>query len=441
MIYRQLLYGEEKENPVFTLEESRQSCCNTDVAESNSNISDLPVKWKQHLAIALPSSYPSGCIWIHACSVGEVASIAPLVGALLEANHPIHLTVVTKTGMQHAKRVFGESIHTSYLPWDLPGRVARLIDHIKPKLLLLTETEFWPGMLGACSKRKVPVVGINSRISDRSFPRYRATKWLWKRWLKPVELFLAQSKIDADRLSEMGIEAGRIRPVGNLKYAITPPKIDADHIREMLDPSRQCPILLAASTHHDEEKQILSMWPIWREVVPDLMLILVPRHPERFDSVAAQIESAGLNFSRWSELERRPEQRSESIILIDAMGLLQKLYTITDIAFIGGSLVPTGGHNPLESAICGRGVVTGPHIQNFREIMNEMQAAHAAIVCRDSLEVEHAVVRLLQHPDELRQLHAKATIYMNEKSGVLERVVNELQPWLARLEQNQTEDT
>ncbi|MDT8375318.1 MAG: 3-deoxy-D-manno-octulosonic acid transferase [Mariprofundaceae bacterium] len=402
--------------------------------ESEANCTVLPVKWKQHMALALPPAHASGCIWIHACSVGEVASIAPLVTRLLEYHHPIHLTVVTKTGMGHAKRVFGESIHISYLPWDLPGRIARLIDHIKPGLFLMTETEFWPGMLNACRKRNIPVIGINTRISDRSFPRYRATKWLWKRWLRPVQLFLAQGEIDARRLSELGIETDRIRPVGNLKYAITPPEVDAGRIRAMVDPSGERPILLAASTHRDEEKQLLSMWPLWREAVPELMLILVPRHPERFDPVAAEIESTGLNFSRWSELGSEAEQHPESIILIDAMGLLQKLYTITDIAFIGGSLVPTGGHNPLEAAICGRGVVTGPHVQNFREIMNEMRAAHAAIVCKDALEVEHAVLRLLQHPDELRQLHAKATLYMNEKSSVLDRVMHALQPWLNQLE-------
>ncbi len=400
------------------------------MTESNSNNHELPVKWKQHLAITLPLSHGSGCIWIHACSVGEVASIAPLVSRLLEGHHPIHLTVVTKTGMQHAKRLFAESVNISYLPWDLPGRVAKLIDHIRPKLFLLTETEFWPGMLTACEKRGIPVIGINTRISDRSFPRYRATRWLWRRWLKPVKLFLAQSEIDAQRLSELGIEADRLKPVGNLKYAISPPEVDAEQIRRKVDPTGVRPILLAASTHHDEEKQILSMWPLCREAAPDLMLILVPRHPERFDSVAEQIEAAGHRFSRWSELESQPQQPPESIILVDAMGVLQKLYTITDIAFIGGSLVPTGGHNPLEPAICGRGVVTGPHIQNFREIMREMQSADAAIVGRDSLEVEHALLRLLQHPDELRQLHANATIYMNEKSSVLERVLGALDPWL-----------
>jgi 3-deoxy-D-manno-octulosonic-acid transferase len=409
------------------------------VIESEANCEALPVKWKQHMALALPSPHIAGCIWIHACSVGEVASIAPLVTRLLEYHHPIHLTVVTKTGMQHAKRLFGETIHISYLPWDLPGRVARLIDHIKPKLFLLTETEFWPGMLNACKNREIPVIGINTRISDRSFPRYRATKWLWKRWLQPVQLFLAQSSVDAARLSKLGIDDERIEPVGNLKYAITPPEVDAGRIREMIDPSGERPILLAASTHHDEEKQILSMWLLWKDIVPDLMLILVPRHPERFDSVAAEIESTGANFGRWSELGSSPEQRPESIILVDSMGLLQKLFTIADIAFIGGSLVPTGGHNPLEAAICGRGVVTGPHIQNFREIMNQMQTAHAAIVCRDALEVEHAVLRLLQHPDELQQLHAKATIYMNEKSGVLDRVLHAIQPWLTPLNDNQME--
>lgn len=239
--------------------------------------SDQPTKWKQHLAITLPQAYTEGCVWVHACSVGEVNSVAPLIRWLLNRNQHIHLTVVTQTGMQHAQRLFVDQIHISYLPWDFPGRVAKLIDHIRPHLLLLTETEFWPGMLNACSRKDIPVIGINTRISDRSFPRYKATGRLWKHWLKPVRFFLAQSKIDAERLEALGIEKERIKPVGNLKYAIATPEVDADRIRAKVDPSKQRPIILIASTHHNEEQQILNMWPVWKKAEPNLMLLIVPR--------------------------------------------------------------------------------------------------------------------------------------------------------------------
>jgi len=398
-------------------------------------------KWKQHLALALPETCAEGCVWIHACSVGEVNSIAPLVYWLLEEKQPIHLTVVTKTGMQHAQRLFDKRIYISYLPWDLPGRIAKLIDHIHPQLLLLTETEFWPGMLSACKQRKIPIIGINTRISDRSFPRYEATARLWKHWLKPVQIFLAQSNIDAERLAALGIEKERIQPVGNLKYAIKPPKVDTSQIRATIDPSKQKPIILVASTHHNEEQQILNMWATWKQTRPDLILLIVPRHPKRFNDVAGDIESTGKPYCRWSELsytdknelhEESPHKSNvpEEIILIDAMGVLQQLYTIADIAIIGGTLAPIGGHNPLEAAICGRGIITGPHIENFREVMHDMKIEHAAIVANDAADMEQAVLRLLQHPDELRELHAHATHFISKKNDVLKKVCQVIEPWL-----------
>lgn len=392
-----------------------------------------PAKWKQHLALSLPQTYKEDCVWVHACSMGEVNSIAPLIRWLLNENQKVHLTVVTLTGMNQAQRLFQDCIHISYLPWDLPGRMAKLIDHIHPHLLLLTETEFWPGMLSACKKRNIPVIGINTRISDRSFPRYMATSKLWKRWLKPVRLFLAQSNVDAERLHALGIENERIDAVGNLKYAITAPEVAADQVRKKIDPSLQRPVLLVASTHHDEEQQILSIWPHWKRARPDLMMVLVPRHPERFDLVATNIESTGIPFSRWSSLSTDSQLReADEIILIDAMGVLQQLYTIADIAIIGGTLVSVGGHNPLEAAICGRGVITGPYIQNFREIMDEMKRQGAAIVCSNADDLEQAILRLMKHPDELKRLHAHAADFMSERGAVMEKVCEAIRPWLQK---------
>ncbi len=415
----------------FILEAGEQSCCNTRVEKPDSTSRDQPVKWKQHLALTLPQAYTQGCIWLHACSVGEVNSIVPLIRWLLNRNQQLHLTVVTQTGMQHARRLFGDSIHISYLPWDLPGRMAALIDHIRPRLLLLTETEFWPGMLRACKHREIPVIGINTRISDRSFPRYKATAGLWRRWLKPVRLFLAQSRIDAERLQALGIEKERIRPVGNLKYAITPPRVDADRLRTKVDPSKQKPIMLIASTHHNEEQQILKMWPLWKQARPDLVLLIVPRHPQRFDEVASDIATGGRPYSRWSDLSLTHENGTpEEIILVDTMGLLQQLYSIADVAVIGGTLVPVGGHNPLEAAICGRGVVTGPYTENFREIMDDMQQENAAIVADSAADMEQAVLRLLKHPEELRELHAHAARFISKRNDVLEQLCDAIKPWL-----------
>jgi len=384
-------------------------------------------KWRQHLTLTLPASAP-GCIWVHACSMGEVGSVAPLIRWLLNTGQQVHLSVVTRTGFAHGQRLFGEQIAISYLPWDLPGLMARFVSRLQPALLLLTETEFWPGMLGACRSRQVPVVGINTRISDRSFPRYRASRLLWRYWLGDVRLFLPQSDTDSDRLQAIGIDPARSRTAGNLKYAISPPAVDATSLRQHLDAGMQRPILLIASTHEDEERRILAMWRQWRQLEPGLLLVIVPRHPERFDSVADAIADTTPNWARWSSTAAIPDDTD--IVLVDAMGVLQQLYCIADIAVIGGSLADVGGHNPLEAAICGRGVLTGPHVHNFRAVMQEMQTAGAAIVAKDDAELQAAVTRLLQQPAELRQLNGSAALFMQDRGAVLQRICDAITPFL-----------
>lgn len=398
------------------------SCCNAQVTSSVDSPSNH--KWRQHLTLQLPEP-PAGAVWIHACSVGEVNSVAPLIRELNKAHH-IHLTVVTKTGMEQAIRLFGDSVTCSFLPWDIPGVMQRWVSHVKPRILLLTETEFWPGMLNACRRNRIPIIGINTRISDRSFPRYQATRALWQRWLKPVRLFLAQSHIDAERLQALGIEKERIRITGNLKFVIDLPEVDSQSLRAQIDPTLKRPVFVAASTHDGEEKAIISMFRKWQTLTPELICLIVPRHPQRFEQVAEQLQGQQLEFSRWSALPEQPA----SVILIDAMGQLQKLYTIADLVFIGGSLAPVGGHNPLEAAICGRGVVTGPHIQNFREMMDEMSRQGAAIVARDEQELEEIFIRLIQQPQELCELHAKSALFMQDRGDILEKICSAISPWL-----------
>lgn len=387
-------------------------------------------KWRQHLTIDVPQ-IQSGCVWIHACSVGEVGSVAPLIRSLLGLGHAVHLTVVTATGFAHARRLFGGNISLSFLPWDVPFAMSRMIHALAPSLLLLAETEFWPGMLSACKKQGIAVIGINTRISDRSFPRYQATRLLWKRWLMPVSLFLPQSKTDAERLMYMGVAAENIQVTGNLKYAVDAPSVDCSALRSKLDGSGTRPILLVASTHAGEDERVLAMFSTWHAACPELLMLVVPRHPERFDQVAAMIEERGHKLSRWSQLEAHDATgRHHNIVLVDTMGMLAGLYAIADIVIIAGSLENIGGHNPLEAAICGRGVITGPHVQNFREIMAAMQQAEAAIISRDDHELEAAVVRLIEHPDELTSLHANAALFIQDRAHVLVRMLAAIKPWL-----------
>ncbi|WP_236075220.1 3-deoxy-D-manno-octulosonic acid transferase [Mariprofundus sp. EBB-1] len=398
---------------------------------------DPSMKWRQQFTLDLPAPQP-GCIWLHACSVGEVSSVFPLIKALIKQGHKVHLTVVTATGFSHAERLLqtelaANLISVAFLPWDLPTAMSRMISRLKPALLLLAETEFWPGMLAACRQQHIPVIGINTRISDRSFPRYRATSWLWKRWLAPVNLFLAQSDTDRNRLIALGIAASHVQVVGNLKYAISPPNVDATALRQQLDASGSRPILVIASTHEGEDARLLDMWPKWHTACPELLTVIVPRHPERFDQVAALIRQRGISLSRWSD----PSSIAinNDVVLLDAMGLLTDLYTVADAVIIAGSLEHIGGHNPLEAAICGRGIVSGPHIQNFREIMADMQTAEAAIVCRDDHELEQAVSRLLMHPQELKSLHANAALFIEDRSHVLDRMLDAIKAYLPATKQ------
>jgi len=364
---------------------------------------------------------------VHACSVGEVGSVAPLIEELLRLKLPLHLSVVTKTGLGHAQRLFGERISMSYLPWDIPGLMARFIRQLNPRILLLAETEFWPGMLSACHRQHIPVVGINTRISDHSFPRYHASRFLWRCWLSHIALFLAQSELDARRLIKIGIRESRIQTVGNLKYAVKAPDVDATSLRRRVDASTNRPILLAASTHDGEEKILLDMWLKWKQLQPDLLLLIVPRHPERFDAVANRITQHGCRLSRWSE---NAMDANTDVLLIDAMGVLNSLYVIADLTIIGGSLVPVGGHNPLEAAICGRGVITGSHVHNFRAIMQDMQLANAVVVAESAHALDETVRHFLRHPDKLKQLHAHAADFIQGKAHVLDRVMESIRPFL-----------
>jgi len=367
------------------------------------------------------------CVWVHACSVGEVASVVPLIHALIDQRQEVHLTVVTRTGMAHARRVLGDAVGLSFLPWDLPGFMRYFVAHMKPSLLLLTETEFWPGMLIACGTKNIPVIGINTRISDRSFPRYYATRWLWQRWLAPVNCFLAQSETDAERLQAIGVKKTRVFAVGNLKYAITAPRVDAMALRLRLDPTGKRPILLCASTHEDEEMRIVRMLPYWRRQCSHLLPVFVPRHPERFDAVQAQLTAQGERVHCWQQGD---VQGVVDSLLIDAMGVLQSLYTVADVVIVGGSLVNIGGHNPIEAAICGRGVVIGAYHQNFRSMINAMQEEQAIIVANDDIDLQSIVLRLLKQPDELRALHAHAALFIQDRGQVLTAMMQEIGPYL-----------
>jgi len=395
------------------------ACEGVSVSDSATKALRSAERW----GLLLPPHRP-GCVWLHACSVGEVASSRPLIERLLAEGLQVHLTTITATGEAHSRRLFGARITRSFLPLDLPGAFERFVRALAPRACLVMETEFWPGMLRACARHGIPVLSVNTRISDRSYPRYRATRWFWRRALEPVRRFLAQSERDARRLVEIGASPDRVVITGNLKYAVDAPQVDAQALRAKLDPWGARTIWLAGSTHAGEEEALAQAFVQLKPKHRNLLLVVVPRHPERFDEAEEALARFGLRIRRWND----PASPEDDLVLVDAMGVLAGLYFACDLAFVGGSLVPVGGHNPLEAARAGRGVLAGPHLQNFREIYDEMQRKGAAIVVQNASELANAVDRLLRNREERAHLDAAARDIVTQKREIFARIWREVAP-------------
>ena len=309
--------------------------------------------------------YPSldGGIWVHAVSVGEVGVAASLLSALARKAPGLRLglSVTTAAGRELAARVLPADVAIFAFPFDLEGPVRRALDSVRPGLILLTETELWPLFLERAAARGIPVALVNGRISTRSYPRYR----LLRRWLAPalrtVSLYVMQTETDARRVEDLGAAASKIRMKGNVKYdrAAAPPFRDAERLTKI---AAGRPVLVAASSAEGEEDVVVEAW---RRLSPRPLLAVAPRRPERFETVARRMEAAGLTVARSTKTDR-PE--SPDVYLLDTIGELPSLYLHANLAFVGGSLVSGGGHNPIEAWAAGVPVLVGPHTGNFREI-------------------------------------------------------------------------
>lgn len=316
--------------------------------------------------------YPSldGGIWVHAVSVGEVGVAASLLAALARKAPGLRLglSVTTAAGRELAGRVIPADVALFAFPFDLAGPVRRSLDEVRPGLVLLTETELWPFFLDRAAARGIPVALVNGRISPRSYPRYR----LLRRWFAPalqtVSLYVMQTEPDARRIEALGVPASKIRMKGNVKYdrPAAPPFRDAERLARIAAGRR---VLVAASTAEGEEDAVVEAW---KRLCPRPLLAVAPRRPERFDEVARKIEAAGLRLTRSTGISRRGEPGTEAdvadVYLLDTIGELPSLYHHASLAFVGGSLLRGGGHNPIEAWAAGVPVVVGPHTENFREV-------------------------------------------------------------------------
>ena len=382
----------------------------------------VPSRLRKQMA-GLGSERP--LIWVHAVSVGEVLAVSRLVKTLDAAlpDYLIVLSTTTRTGQALARERFGSN-RVFYCPLDLPWAVRAWLNALQPSLLILAETEFWPNLLSGCFRRNIPVAVVNARISDRSWPRYRRMRWLWRPFLSRLSRVLAQSQTDADRLKTIGCLPERVTVAGNLKFDVRTAE-EADATRQLKKSSASLRLIVAGSTLDGEEAALLESWPRLLHADPQLVMVLAPRHPERFAAVAALLEKSGMVWVKRSDWHSAPEDSLKplnpgQIVLLDTIGELASVYSLAAVAFVGGSLVPAGGHNPLEPAQFGVPIVMGPHYANFRAITEDL-LAHQALRISSAEDLSATLIGLLQNPQASKAMGARARQVFEQQAGATGR--------------------
>lgn len=386
----------------------------------------------------LPETRPGG-VWVHGVSVGEVRLALSLVARLRrhEPGLPIHLTTSTETGRQLAESARsaasgGGPDSVSALPFDLPGPMGRFLDRLRPRLVLIVETELWPNLLNLCGGRGLPVVLVNGRISSRAYPRYLVVRNFLGRALRAVRLFAMQSEEDAERMRRLGAPADRIRVTGNLKYDLPLPSLDATGARRRLALPRETLLFVAGSTAPGEEAPILDAFAALRRLEAASRLVIAPRHPEDVARAEAALRARGLRVLPYSRLTQAPrdQEAGYDALLVDVMGVLPEIYAAADLAFVGGSLVSRGGQNVLEPAALGKPVLFGPQTRNFRAAAAALVEAGAGFVARDGRELADLVVRLGRDRDAARVAGERGRQVVEANRGALDRTVALLAPFL-----------
>ena len=369
---------------------------------------------------------PGGPVWIHASSVGEVQVAAVLVKGLRERfpADPVLVTTFTPTGAARADAL-RPAVSTRYLPYDLPGSVRRFLDGARPRLAIILETELWPNLYRECRRREVPLIIASARLSMRSARRYRLFGALFREALSMATV-AAQSETDAQRFRSIGSTPGRTCVMGNLKFDFTPPAdIDARGRRLRASCAAGRPLWVAGSTHEGEEQAIIEAHRLIRQNHPQALLVLAPRHPKRFPEVAALLETQGMDFVNRSGAASAEEAE---VLLLDTLGELLEFYAAADAAFVGGSLVPVGGHNLLEPASLGRPILTGPHQFNGEEIARLLSERGAAVIVHDATELATRLNAWLADAGERERIGALGRAAVEENRGALRRLLELIEP-------------
>jgi 3-deoxy-D-manno-octulosonic-acid transferase len=381
--------------------------------------------------LRLPETHEPA-IWVHAVSVGEVLAVEGLIEELRRRSprHRIFVSTTTDTGQTLARKRFGEE-SVFYFPMDFEFAIRPYLRALRPELVVIAETEFWPNFIQLADRSGARIAVVNARISDRSWPRYRRFRGLLRQLLAHVDLFLAQTAEDAARLRDIGASAERVRVAGNLKFDVpvpVPPAI-VERVRHSLAADAAGPVLVCGSTVEGEETLLLKAFENVLVQRPRAMMILAPRHPERFPAVAALLGEMSVRF--WRRSEWNGEGLGGGVLLLDTIGELAALYALADVAFVGGSLVPRGGHNMIEPAQHGVATIVGNHTENFRDIVNLFQDQDAVRIVGPA-ELPLVLMELLANDAERRALGRRAAETMRMQVGATARTADALMELLAR---------
>ncbi|SFR60393.1 3-deoxy-D-manno-octulosonic-acid transferase [Marinobacter gudaonensis] len=382
---------------------------------------ELRRNWYQRLGIVPRAS--GTVVWVHAVSVGETIAAAPMVRRLLTRNPGITIlmTAMTDTGLAQARKMFGDQVRYAYAPYDTPGSIRRFLDRVKPRILVIMETEIWPNMIRQSRKRRVPVFLINARLSERSARGYVRVRSLARPIMQSISWVAAQAEKDAERFRRIGVAPAKVAVTGSVKFDVDIPEPVREASQSLKQSLSGRPVWIAGSTHGVENDQLLAAHCKVLEKHPSALLILVPRHPDRFGPVAERTGKMGLSLARRSLSE---DPAGAQVYLGDTMGELMMLYGASDLAFVGGSLIERGGHNPLEPAAWGIPVFSGPHVFNFETIYQRLLDDHGVKLVDDGDDLASHICHLFSDDEERQAIGRRALEVVNRNRGALDRVVD-----------------
>ena len=365
-------------------------------------------------------------IWIHAVSLGEVIAATPLIDELLNKNRRLIITTMTPTGAAQVKTRFGDQVVHRYIPYDLPGAMRRFYKAYTPGVGVIMETEIWPNLIAQASKCSIPLLLVNARLSPRSFQGYEKIRFLLKPLLNQYHNIIAQSTDDASRFTKLGVDSARVLVFGNVKFDQKTQNIDSSFAISLKQAwGSERTVLIAASTHDNEEEQILSSLKALQQAIPGSILLIAPRHPERFQSVFNLCKQYG--FKTGLRSQSASLGLDNEVVVLDSLGELLGFYQISDYAFVGGSLVPVGGHNVLEPIAMGIPVVTGTHMHNFKTICEDLQEAKAIELVANASELMQKIAALHTDPERRNSLVANATRVLETNKGAVKRYVEKIE--------------